>query len=475
MSSVTGLTKLLRTTAFRFSLLYFGLFAAAAAASVGYIYWRTNVLLAAQLATSIQAEIGNLEQQYRRGGPEQLRRAISERSDTPGNSLYLLADAEGRHLSGNLKAVSEELWNSAGEVAFFYRRSLDDRIEERFAFAVIFRLANGYRLIVGRDIEDRREFGNVVRAALLWTLAGMAVTGLGGGLLIGRSFLRRIETMTQASRTIMAGDLSRRIPLAGSHDEFDRLAASLNAMLQRIEELIAGFKEVSDNIAHDLKTPLNRLRNRVEAALRDQNPQRHKEALQATIEDADELIKTFDALLSIARLEAGASSTQEESFDLSAMVRGVCDLYEPLAEENGIDLKLNGQAGIIVSGRHQLLAQAVANVIDNAVKYGAAPASIAGNRQGEITVSVEPKGDLAEIVIADRGPGIPSQDRHRVFKRFVRLEASRSQPGSGLGLSLAAAVARLHGGELILLDNAPGLKAVFTLKRQAGAATLAEA
>ena len=475
MSSVTGLTKLLRTTAFRFSLLYFGLFAAVAAASVGYIYWKTNVLLAAQLATSIQAEIGNLEQQYRRGGPEQLRRAISERSETPGNSLYLLADAEGRHLSGNLKAVSQELWNSAGEVAFFYRRSLDDRIEERFAFAVIFRLANGYRLIVGRDIEDRREFGNVVRSALLWTLAGMAVTGLGGGLLIGRNFLRRIETMTQASRTIMAGDLSRRIPLAGSQDEFDRLAASLNTMLQRIEELIAGFKEVSDNIAHDLKTPLNRLRNRVEAALRDQNPQRHKEALQATIEDADELIKTFDALLSIARLEAGASSTQAESFDLAAMVRGVCDLYEPLAEENGIDLKLNGQAGIIVSGRHQLLAQAVANVLDNAMKYGAAPASIAGNRQGEITVSVLPKGDLAEIVIADRGPGIPSQDRDRVFKRFVRLEASRSEPGSGLGLSLAAAVARLHGGELILLDNAPGLKAVFSLKRQAGTPTLAEA
>jgi signal transduction histidine kinase len=476
MSSVTGLTKLLRTTAFRFSLLYFGLFAAAAAASVGYIYWKTNDLLAAQLATSIQAEIRNLEQQYRRGGPDQLRRAIAERSETPGNSLYLLADAEGRHLSGNLKAVSEELWNAAGEVAFFYRRSLDDRIEERFAFAVIFRLANGYRLIVGRDIEDRREFGGVVRSALLWTLAGMAVAGLGGGLLIGRSFLRRIETMTQASRTIMAGDLSRRIPLTGSQDEFDRLAASLNAMLQRIEELIASFREVSDNIAHDLKTPLNRLRNRVEAALRDQNgPQVHKDALQATIEDADELIKTFDALLSIARLEAGASSTLQERFDLSAMVRGVCDLYEPLAEENGIDITLNGQAGVVVSGRHQLLAQAVANVLDNAVKYGASQPGAVDGERGEITVSVVPKGEAAEIIIADRGPGIPSQDRDRVFKRFVRLEASRSQPGSGLGLSLAAAVARLHGGELILLDNAPGLKAVFSLKREASAPTPAEA
>jgi signal transduction histidine kinase len=476
MLSVTGLTKLLRTTAFRFSLIYFGLFAAAAAASVGYIYWKTNVLLAAQLATSIQAEIRNLEQQYRRGGPEQLRRAIAERSDTPGNSLYLLADAEGRYLSGNLKAVSQELWSAAGEVAFVYRRSFDDRIEERFAFAVIFRLANGYRLIVGRDIEDRREFGGVVRSALLWTLAGIAVTGLGGGLLIGRSFLRRIETMNQASRTIMAGDLSRRIPLTGSQDEFDRLAASLNAMLQRIEELIAGFKEVSDNIAHDLKTPLNRLRNRVEAALRDQDsPQSHKDALQATIEDADELIKTFDALLNIARLEAGASSSLEESFDLSAMVRGVFDLYEPLAEEHGIDLRLNGRAGIIVSGRHQLLAQAVANVLDNAVKYGASQSSATGRTPGEITVSVLPRGDAAEIIIADRGPGIPSQDRDRVFKRFVRLEASRSQPGSGLGLSLAAAVARLHGGELILLDNDPGLKAVFSLKRQAGSPTRAQA
>lgn len=460
----------MRTTAFRFSLVYFCLFAAAAGAAVGYIYWRTSVLLSAQLEDAIQAEIRNLDQQYRRGGLEGLQRAIVERSATAGNSLYLVADAEGRHLGGNLKSVSEELWNSTGRVAFFYRRTVDEQVEQRFAFAVIFRLPNGYRLVVGRDIEDRREFGEVVRSALLWTLAGMAVVGLGGGILIGRSLLRRIETMTETSRTIMAGDLSRRIPLTGTDDEFDRLAVSLNEMLRRIEELIAGFKEVSDNIAHDLKTPLSRLRNRVETALRDQtDPQTYRDALQATIEDADELIKTFDALLSIARLEAGAAHSADERFDLAAVVTDVCELYEPLAEERGIRLELKPAEATIVEGKRELIAQAVANILDNAIKYGTnGPARPKPNLE-RISVSLAPLRERADIIVADSGPGIPAQDRERVLKRFVRLEASRSLPGSGLGLSLAAAVARLHGGSLTLSDNQPGLKATLSLPRWAGA------
>lgn len=464
-----GLSRLLRTTAFRSFLLFFGLFAITAAIAVAYIYWQTNVILATQLESAIQAETRSLDEQYRSGGIEQLVRTVGERSETPGNSLYLLTDAEGHRLAGTFKTVSSELWNSEGRVAFVYRRPAQGGTEERLAYAVVFRLKDGSRLIVGRDIEDRREFGRVVRSAFLWSLGGMALIGLIGGLLIGRNFLRRIESVTETSQRIMAGDLSRRIPVTASGDEFDRLAASLNAMLQRIAELVEGFKEVSDNIAHDLKTPLTRLRNRTEAALREAHgEQAYRDALQSTIEEADEIIRTFDALLSIARLEAGASSNARSEFDLNAVVGGVCDLYEPVAEEKGIALACETGPATLIRGERQLIAQAVANLVDNAIKYGGETNGAASEAGANISVSIALNGENAQIVVADRGPGIPSADRERALRRFVRLEASRSRPGSGLGLSLAAAVARLHGGEVTLLDNAPGVKAVLTLRRDGG-------
>lgn len=472
---MTVLSRLLRTTAFRLSLIYFGLFAATAAAAVGHIYYRTNILLSAQLETAIETELSGLDQRYRRAGLDGLRAAIAERTETAGNSLYLLADVEGRHLGGNLKAVSEQLWNANGGVTFLYRRSYEGKVEERLAFAVVLRFANGYRLVVGRDIEDQRRFGEEVRSAFLWTLAGMVLFGLGGGVLIGRSLLRRIETMTEATRTIMSGDLSERIPLAGTDDEFDRLAASLNVMLQRIEELIAGFREVSDNIAHDLRTPLTRLRNRVEAALRETSPDQYRDALQATIEEADDLIKTFNALLSIARLEAGAAHRKDERFNLSTVVADVAELYEPVAEERGIALKVEVSEATMIDGQRELIAQALANILDNAIKYGGNLPKDSPNRiDNAISVRLIEKGDTAEIVISDRGPGIKPEDRERVFKRFVRLETSRSLPGSGLGLSLAAAVARLHGGDLTLSDNAPGLTAVLAVRRPNGIAVASQ-
>ena len=464
-----GLIRLLRTTAFRAFFFYFALFAIAAAIAVAYIYWKTNVLLAAQLESSIQAETQSLDEQYRAGGIEQLVRTVGERSETPGNSLYLLTDAGGRRLAGTLKAVSTELWNSEGRVAFVYRRPAANGSEDRLAYALVFRLQDGSRLIVGRDIEDRREFGRVARSAFLWTLGGMALIGLLGGLLIGRSFLRRIESITLTSQQIMAGDLSRRIPLTAAGDEFDRLAASLNGMLQRITELVDSFKEVSDNIAHDLKTPLTRLRNRIETALREAGGEyAYREALQATIEEADEIIRTFDALLSIARLEAGTASNARNEFDLNVVVGGVCDLYEPVAEERGITLACQTASPAVIRGERQLIAQAVANLVDNAIKYGGDANGAEPSAKGNISVRIAMNGETAQIIVADHGPGIPPADRERAFKRFVRLEASRSLPGSGLGLSLAAAVARLHGGHIDLLDNAPGVKAVLTLRRDGG-------
>jgi signal transduction histidine kinase len=462
---VTALTKLFRTTTFRLSLTYLALFSAAAIVAIFYIYWNTTVLLSRQLNQTIDAELKGLAEQYRAGGLDQLVSIVAERSQTPGNSLYLVADSEGRRVAGNLSAVSPELWNSLGPVEFVYRRPATGGVETRLAFANVFRLPSGYRLIVGRDIEDRRELARSVRSAMLWGLGVMALFGIGGGYWVSRKLLARIDAVAATTRTIMEGDLSGRLPVNGSGDELDRLSESLNLMLLRIEQLMAGLREVSDNIAHDLKTPLNRLRNRVEAALREPYGEPvYREALERTIEEADGLIKTFNALLSIARIEAGAGGENRETLDVSALLRDVAELYEPVADERGLVLKAEAEAPIFIRADRQLLGQAIANLIDNAIKYGAPGAAGGGNgAKPEIDVSARTKGSLAEIVVTDRGPGVPVPDRERVLDRFVRLEASRSEPGSGLGLSLVAAVARLHGGGLRLEDNEPGLRVVLAL------------
>lgn len=463
---MTALSKVFRTATFRLSLIYVALFCAAAAAVIAYIHWRTQVLLARQLENTIQAELQGLAEQYNAGGLQRLVETIADRSATPGNSLYLVTDGEGRRIAGNLKSITPALWNAVGRVEFIYRRPAEGGPENRLAFASIFRLPGDFRLLVGRDIEDRREFERIIRSAFLWGLGFIAFAGASGAWVISRRLLERIGDVTATSQTIMAGDLSGRVPVTGSGDELDRLAESLNAMLERIEQLMASLREVSDNIAHDLKTPLNRLRNRVEAALRDpRGAAAFREALAETIEEADELIRTFDALLSIARLEGGARGGAFTPFDLSKAVRDVVELYEPLAEERGLRLLLRPGPPLMVRGEPQLIAQALANLIDNAIKYAAPDDNRPAAAALPVEVSAAERGRFAEITVADAGPGIPSAERERVLKRFVRLETSRSKPGSGLGLSLAAAVARLHGGEVRLEDNGPGLKAVFQITR----------
>jgi hypothetical protein len=259
----------------------------------------------------------------------------------------------------------------------------------------------------------------------------------------------------------MAGDLSGRLPVDGTGDEFDRLATSLNAMLERIEALMVGLKHVSDNIAHDLKTPLTRLKNRAEEALRSAKGEGdYRTAIETTIEESDGLIRTFDALLMIARAEAGQAREHMSDFDVAAVADSVADLYEPLAEENGLALKVQAAGPLHLHGSRELVSQALANLIDNAIKYG--KPEVPGT-PAEILVRAEADGGAIRLSVADHGPGVPEQDRVRVLDRFVRLEASRSRAGAGLGLSLAAAVARLHGGEIRLEENAPGLRVVLTL------------
>jgi signal transduction histidine kinase len=272
--------------------------------------------------------------------------------------------------------------------------------------------------------------------------------------------------MTETSRTIMAGDLGGRLPIAGTGDEIDRLAENLNIMLERIEALMNGLKEVSDNIAHDLKTPLTRLRNRAEQALRTSgNEAEYRAALDTIIEESDGLIATFNALLMIARAESGQARDNMSEFDAAEIAQDVCELYEPLADEKGIALKVEADTPSPVKGNRELVSQALANLVDNAIKYSEPSAAQANGVPAEIDVQASLSGDRVQLVVADRGPGIAEGERPRVVERFVRLEQSRSQPGSGLGLSLAAAVARLHGGELALEDNEPGLKCIIALPR----------
>jgi signal transduction histidine kinase len=274
--------------------------------------------------------------------------------------------------------------------------------------------------------------------------------------------------MTQTTRTIMQGDLHERLPVAGTGDELDRLAINLNAMLERIEALMHGLKEVSDNIAHDLKTPLTRLHNRCEEALRTAGSEaQYRGALETTIEESEALIRTFNALLMIARAESGQARDDMTTFDAAEIVRGIGDLYEPLADDKGLTLTVEAPAATFVRGNRELISQALANLVDNAIKYGAADGAGINGQPAAILLKAVEQGDCIRLSVADHGAGIAPSDRGRVLERFVRLEQSRSEPGSGLGLSLASAIARLHGGELVLEDNHPGLVSVLSLPRVA--------
>ena len=320
--------------------------------------------------------------------------------------------------------------------------------------------------MVGRDLEERERIYAIIANAGRWSFALVVVLGVAGGFFVSRRVLNRVDAMTETAHTIMAGDLSGRLPVAGTGDELDRLAENLNAMLERIEALMRGLKEVSDNIAHDLKTPLTRLRNRCEQALRGtKRDADYRATLESTIAESDELIRTFDALLMIARAEAGHARDNMADFDAAEIVRDVGELYEPLADEKGLALKVEAPLTAPVRGNRELVSQALANLVDNAIKYAGPEASKTNGAAAEIVVGAGADGERITLTVADHGPGIPEADRGRVVERFVRLEQSRSQPGSGLGLSLASAVARLHGGELKFEDNHPGLKSVIALPR----------
>jgi signal transduction histidine kinase len=460
----SALGKLFNTTAFKLTLVYLTVFALFAAFLLGYFAWNTRRLITEQITRTVDAEITGLSEQYNQGGIRRLVFIIDSRARRPGSSLYLLTTFTGDGLAGNVGLLGEGVLEHSGWTETVYRRLDDAEGTEHHALVRVFQLPSGFRLLVGRDLEERERLYDVILAAGQWSIALVIILGLAGGFFVARRVLHRVDAMTETSRTIMAGDLTGRLPTQGSEDELDRLAVNLNAMLERIEALMRGFKEVSDNIAHDLKTPLTRLRNRAEEALRSAHGEGdYRAALEGTIEESDELIRTFNALLMIASAESGQASTPMTEFDAAESVRGVGELYDPLADEKGIALTIEAAGPTPVRGNRELVTQALANLVDNAIKY--ARPDQAGDLPAEITVKASVDGDRVLLSVADRGPGIPEADRSHAVDRFVRLEQSRSEPGSGLGLSLTSAVAHLHGGVLRLEDNEPGLKATLVLPR----------
>lgn len=335
------------------------------------------------------------------------------------------------------------------------------KLKQHSGRAFYTRLRGGYTLVLGRDVEERRQFAALIRRTVFIALGLAIVFGVGGGLLMSRNFLRRIDTISATSKSIMAGDLTERMPVRGTNDEIDRLSGNLNNMLDQIERLMSGMREVSDNVAHDLRTPLTRLKARVEAALRQDSKQAYKQALLDTISESDQLLSTFNALLNIARTESGQARDQLEPLDASEVAEEIAELYEPLIEDANGEFQFQTTPGLKVRGSRQLLAQAISNLIDNALKYGR-PTEEDG-RKLSIALMVLLVHNKVRITVVDNGPGIPMKDRKRVMKRFVRLDSSRSQPGSGLGLSLVAGVARLHDGELKLEDGKVGFQASLIL------------
>jgi signal transduction histidine kinase len=480
---VTAFGKLIRTTAFRLTLVYLFLFAVFAASLLGYFAWNTRRLINEQIMTSVNAEVGEIGNIYLRRGLLGLTRTIANRALRPGANLYLVTAPNGQAVGGNIESLAPGVMATTGWSETFYRRLEDQDTADHRALVNVTELSNGFRLLIGRDLEERRRLFGIVAKAAQWSVLVVIVLGLGGGIFVARRVLRRIDAMTGTTQRIMAGDLSGRLPVGRSGDELDRLAENLNAMLERIEALMVGLKEVSDNIAHDLKTPLTRLRNRAEEALaKASNEAEYRTALERTIEESDGLIRTFNALLMIARAESGQARGNMDDFDAADVAQGIHELYEPLAEDNGLTLNVKTEP-VRLHGNRELVSQALANLVENAIKYGQptpalqplsaeatrAEEAVANKAKG-ILIEARRDGDQVLLSVTDRGPGIPEADRGHAVERFVRLEASRTQPGSGLGLSLASAVATLHGGALKLADAHPGLRATLALPAVSGAA-----
>ena len=446
------LAKTLRSSTLRLALIWIGIFGTAVAALLGYVYWSTASYMLRQSDEAIAIELAVLQEAYASGGREQLMAAIAERMSDGGfeSGIYLLADPSGVPLAGNLAAWPASLKGSSGWGDFSAPEWKSDAARQPLMRATFETLPDGTRLLVGEDIADLDQVTERINTALILTALLIVAVAAAAAATITRRTVGRIESINATSRAIMQSGLSERIPLRGTKDEWDELATNLNSMLERIETLMGEVKQFTDNVAHELRTPITRLRGRLEKSynsLHDGDAQ--KAMIGDTIADLDSVQRIFSSLTRISQIEATDRTAAFRTIDLAEVVREVVELFDAAAEEKGGQLKTVGDQRVLVTGDRDLLFDAVANLVDNAIKHGP--------EAGRVTVDVRQSDAGAAIAVSDEGPGIPGDETRNVFKRFYRLERSRRTPGNGLGLSLVAAVARLHGAQIETLDNAPGL------------------
>ena len=446
--------RLLRSAGVRFAVIYALLLSISAAALALFLWWSTAGLLDRQTASAIQADAQSLADRFEHGQLPALMLTIDERlaQNVEDDAIYLLVSPSGRPLAGNL-----ERWPpGAAESDAWYEMPIERAGMRSLALVQAFTLPGDFRLLVGRDIQVRAQLRRLLTHALLWALLVVLAMATVGALVVRSLFRRALANVSDTAMAIAGGDFTQRVKLTGRGDEFDQLAETINDMLDRMARLMEGVREVSNAIAHDLRTPITRARTRLEdAAVHACSAAELRAAIERAIADLDGVVAVFQALLRIAEIEAGSRRAAFASLDLAPLLADVADLYGALAEEKGIALSLQAPDRLPTYGDRELIQQAVANLVDNAVKFS--PASAA------VTVSAQATPAGIEIAVADQGPGIPEAERQRAGERFFRGEKARNTPGSGLGLALVQAVAQLHGGSLRLLDAAPGVVAILTL------------
>ncbi|MEM7251028.1 MAG: HAMP domain-containing sensor histidine kinase [Pseudomonadota bacterium] len=449
-------SQLIRSSFFRLAIIYALVFGISVSLLLGFIYWATAVYMSDQADALIEAEIQGLAEQYRSRGLKALTAVMRERlrRNPDSGMLYLFADRDYRALEGNLNRWPRVQPDEAGWVVFRLEHKRDPEGQSRLARGRVFQLPQQLHLLVGRDVHELEAIRQLIIRALGWGGVITLALGLAGGIALSWTALRRIEAINQTSREIMAGAIERRVPTRGTGDDFDQLAENLNAMLDRIGELMNGIRQVSDNIAHDLKTPLTRLRNQLERAQMD-GPLVSAAYLPDAIVEADRLLSMFNSMLRIARVEAESLEPFRDTVAVDAVMADVIELYEPVAEEKEITLGSTLAPHAQVLGDRDLLFQCFANLLDNAIKFTPHEGDV------DVTVAVdeptEKLGSMVRVMISDSGSGVPEEDRERIFRRFYRVETSRQAPGHGLGLSLVRAVIDRHRGRIALSNRHPGL------------------
>ncbi len=422
---------------------------------VGIINWSAIGYFEQEADATIRAEVRGLQEQFNERGPERLAQVIRARilANPEGDAIYLLADAELQKIIGNLDQWPQ--LTAAGESIVIFD-NIDANGEKIPARAQLFMPNGNLRLLVGRNVRALNQLSRLFDRTLFWALGVTLALAFIGGLLMSANVLRRVNEINATSRQIMQGDLAQRVNTSGTGDEFDELARNLNAMLDQIESLMGSIQHISDNIAHDLRTPLTRLRNRLEDLRHDATDEDEQAEIDACLDDADALLSTFSSLLRIARIESGTYESNLGPVDLSKSARDAYELYKALADEKSIILSCDAPGINEVRGDRNLIFQALTNLLDNAIKY-----TPRGGKVG-ITIAKTPANVI--LTVTDSGPGIPDDMREKVLQRLFRLDKSRSEPGAGLGLSLVQAIALRHKAKLVLEDNAPGLRIrlVFT-------------